>query len=239
MAQLASVVTFKWSVPGYRSTFTAQHVNTMREMVRRHYPRPLRFICVTDDATGLDPAIEVVPLWTDHADLPNITFRDGPSCYRRLKVFAKDFAAVAGERFICMDLDGVVVRDLTPVFDRPEPFVIWNPSNSRVKYCASMFMMDAGAAAYIWENFDPARSLQLALSAGKRGSDQAWINYCVPNAADWTHNRDGVYSYRDQVMRQQRGKLPDDARVIFFCGKPDPWDSDALRYSPWLANHYC
>jgi hypothetical protein len=236
--ELESVVTFKWNAPGYRSSFSSEQVNISRRMVQRHYPRPLRFICVTDDPRGLDPEIEAVPLWTEHAELKNITWRDGPSCYRRLKVFSRDFARIAGARFVCIDLDMVIVGDLRPLWDRPEPFVIWNPHNRRVKYCASMFLMDAGAHAKIWESFDPRRSLDLARAAGCRGSDQAVINYHVRRSPCWSPD-DGVYSYRDQVMIPRRGSLPPDARVVIFCGKPDPWEAIAHERSPWIREHYC
>lgn len=236
MGELKSVVTFKWHSPGYRSLFTSEHVNTMRRMVERHYPRPLRFICVTDDPKGLDSAVEAVPLWRDYAGLANITWPDGPSCYRRLKVFAESFAEVAGERFLCIDLDAVITRDVSPLWDRPEPFVIWNPCNSRIRYCASMFMMDAGAMSQVWNEFRPERMAE-AKAAGCRGSDQAWINYLVPKTAQWTW-RDGVWSYGDQVMKGRGGLLPGNARIVVFCGKPDPWDVKARRWSPWIVKHY-
>jgi hypothetical protein len=63
-------VCWKWSKPGYRSTFGPNAVNTLRKMVARHYDAPHRFCCVTDDAEGLDPEVEVIPDWTDFAALP-------------------------------------------------------------------------------------------------------------------------------------------------------------------------
>ena len=56
-----TVVTWKWSVPGYRSDFCAEHVNVLRRMVARHYSRPHRFCCVTNEPEGLDPQVEVIP----------------------------------------------------------------------------------------------------------------------------------------------------------------------------------
>lgn len=47
------VVTFKWApAPGYHTKFEAEHVNVMARMVRRFYPPPHEFVCITDDAGG-------------------------------------------------------------------------------------------------------------------------------------------------------------------------------------------
>src|SRR5690606_17846609 len=118
---MISVVTFKWHTPGYRAKFTADHVNTLRRMVQRHYQAPHRFICITDDPAGLDGGIEVVPLWDDYASVPNPTGGGRPSCYRRLKLFDPAMAEVIGPRFVMLDLDCVICGGLAPIFRRPGP----------------------------------------------------------------------------------------------------------------------
>ena len=34
------------------------------------------------------------------------------------------------------------------------------------------------------------------------------------------------------------GPLPPNARIVFFTGKPDPWDDAAQIMSPWIKEHY-
>lgn len=263
MTPVSSVITFKWRPrPGYRSTFTGHHVNVMSNMVRRHYPAPHRFICFTDDDTGIDrDRVEVLPLWDDHANVPNPTWPDGPSCYRRLKVFSRDFGDIVGPRFVCLDLDMVITRDLRPLWDRPEPFLIWKPGTERVPMCASMFLLNSGSHPEVWEWFDPARSPVLSTEEGCRGSDQGWITFVLGrDAPGWT-KADGVYSWprqiadlgparnrprRPEVQRwrprhvvpQKQGPLPHDCRVAVFTGKPDPWEPEAQEISPWITDHY-
>jgi hypothetical protein len=233
-----SFVTFKWTKPGYRSTFTAAHVNVSRHMIERHYPHPHRFICVTDDPKGIDAGIEVIPIWTDHADIPNPSWPSGPSCYRRLKVFSKEFGQIAGERFVCFDLDMVFTGDLTRLFSRTEDFLIWHTGNPRIPFCASMFMMTAGKFSHVWDDFDPESSPKKALESQMKGSDQAWIAHKLGmKLAGWGTN-DGVYSYRDHIIRNFAGKLPKNASAVVFHGKPDPWDMTALQASPWIFDHY-
>ena len=235
---MLSVVCFKWRPRlGYRSSYGPAQVHTLRDMVRRHYPDPHRFICVTDDPAGLDANVEVVPLWDDHASVPNPSFPDGPSCYRRLKVFSPYVAPILGERIVCIDLDVVIVDDLRPLWNRPEPFVGWRDPVRKWPYNGSLFMLDAGARPEVWETFDPATSPGLSSGAGMRGSDQGWMSYVLGwNEAAWTED-DGVISFQREV-KKAGGKLPRGARIVVFWGKHDPWSRQAQALSPWIKEHY-
>lgn len=239
---MISVVVFKWKPLGsYRSHFGAEQVNTMRRMVARNYPEPHRFICVTDDAQGLDEGIEAVPLWTDLADIPNPSFRGGPSCYRRLKVFSRDIGKVLGERFVCFDLDMLITGDLRPLLNRTEDFIAWKNPHPAWPYNGSMFMLTAGARPEVWESFDPETSPGISHAAKCRGSDQGWMSYVLgPNEATWGR-ADGVWSYQDEILKR-RGitlaeHLPKGARVVAFHGVIDPWHRLAIR-TPWIREHY-
>lgn len=236
---MISVVCFKWSKPGYRSTFLPVHVNTLRRMVERNYPHPHRFICVTDDPVGLDDGIEYVPLWNDHANLPNPSWPQGPSCYRRLKVFSDWFGDIAGDRFVCVDLDVVITGDLTPLWHRPESLLMWETGHPTITHCASMFMATAGMHRKIWDDFDPRISPRLAIQSGRmKGSDQAWMYHCMRGQIAGWGTKDGAYSYRDHCVRRHRGELPKGSRIVMFHGKPDPWAHTALQASPWIHDHY-
>jgi len=247
-----SIVCFKWQPPpGYRSSYGPGPVNVLRSMVARHYPRPHRFICVTDDATGIDPGVEIVPLWNDHANVPNPSFRGGPSCYRRLRVFAPDIAPILGERFLCLDLDVVITASLEPLIDRSEDFVAWRNPHPMWPYNGSMFMLSAGARPQVWETFDPHTSPAMSHAAGCRGSDQGWMSYVLRKGEATWGPEDGVWSYQDEILdrrplaqrqraarRPMPGTLPPGARVVVFHGAVDPWSPQAAKMSPWVKEHY-
>lgn len=202
------------------------------------YPKPHRFICITDDPTGLDPGIQVVPLWSDYADLSNPTWPNGPNCYPRLKLWSDDFAEIAGERYACLDLDIVHCRSLIPIFDRAGDLLMWRTNNPRVPFCASMMVITAGTNRHIWNDFDPVESPKRTNAAGFKGSDQAWIRYCMRDRIEGWGDVDGIYGYQDRPLRDKPRVLPSNARSVIFTGKPDPWEPEAQRRSPWIKRFY-
>lgn len=234
-----TVVCWRWKPPhGYRSEYRPTTVNTLRRMVDRHYQAPHRFVCVTDDPAGLDPAIEIVPLWNDFANVPSPHGKKNPSCYRRLRSFAPDIAAIFGPRFVSIDLDCVITGDLRPLWDRPEDIVMWGDTNPKTHYNGSMLLMTAGARPQVWTQFDPAHSPALAKNAGCFGSDQGWISYCLgPGEVKWSR-ADGVYSFRNDLKPHNPDRLPSNARVVMFHGNEDPWGI-AAQGLDWVRRHWC
>jgi hypothetical protein len=195
------------------------------------------FTCVTDDPTGFDAEVNVVPAWDDYAYLPSPTGGHNPSCYRRLRMFDPDIHQVFGPRFVSLDLDIVFTGDLTPLWNRPEDFVIWGDTNPRTFYNGSMVLMNAGARPQVWTSFDPVQSPKSAKAAGHHGSDQGWISHCLgPNEVKWSQ-KDGVYSFHNH-LKKSTTKLPSDARAVIFHGHMDPWQARVQRTYPWIRQHY-
>lgn len=239
MSDPLTVVTWRWQPPpGYRSTFGPEQVNILRRMVARHYRRPHRFVCVTDSATGIDPNVEIVWAWNDFAGVPPPSgVGRNPSCYRRLRMFHPDVGAYLGPRFVSLDLDVVITGDLAPIWDRPEDVVFWGDTNPRTHYNGSMILMTAGARPQVWSEFDPQISPARAKAAGHFGSDQGWISYRLgPGEAKWSQ-RDGVYSYRNDLAPNGGSRLPEDARIVIFHGHVDPW-ADSGQRLPWVRKYY-
>lgn len=234
-----TVVCWQWQPPkGYRSVFTAESVRILRNMVRRYYPSPHRFVCVTDTPKDIDRDIETIQLWPDHALVPSPHGAHNPSCYRRLKVFAPDAGEMFGERVISMDLDTVITGDLAPLFDRPEDFVIWGQTDfpKTTWYNGSLWSLKTGTRTQVWTQFDPKRSPALAKGAGARGSDQGWIGYILGKKEATFGQADGVYSYRVHV-RPNANRLPENARVVNFHGRMDPWSYECQKVE-WIREAY-
>lgn len=245
---MLDIVVFKWTPPtGYRSTHTAEHVNTMRSMVARCYPHPHRFTCVTDDPAGLDPRVRFVPLWDDYADMKSPHGGLNPSCYRRLRLWSTWARENIGERILQIDLDMVLVADVSALWNRPEPCVLWADNlNPTTPYNGAMQLQTPGAFPDVIERFDPKTSPALAQAKRYWGSDQAWLSYILgPDQARWTV-ADGALSWRVHCKQNTRAAhrvdancvplLPDGAKIVNFHGHEDPWD--LARAVPWIAEHY-
>jgi hypothetical protein len=231
------IVCFKWKPAArYRSKFGPQTVNTLRNMLERHYQKPHRLTCVTDDPTGIDSRVRVIPLWDDFSTLKNPSGSHNPSCYRRLKLFSAEAEAIIGPRFAVLDLDTVIVGDMSQIFDRQEDFLIWGDTHPKTWYNGSLWMLTAGSRRQVWETFDPLNSPKRSKAAGCFGSDQGWISYCLgPNEATFG-KADGVYSYRVHVD-PSGGRLPENARIVMFHGHVDPWAPHAQRRA-WVRENY-
>ena len=245
---MIDVVVWKWRKPGYRSTFDASAVNVAFSMFSRQLRIPHRFTCITDDASGIDPRVRVIPIASlpsyRYMSVPNPSSPVNPSCYVRLFIFSEEAREVIGERIVSCDLDVVLTDDVTPLFDRDDDFVIWGGQTAQPRsatvynwYNGSLMMVRAGARKEVWERFDPRASPAMANANGCRGSDQGWIAYCLGRKERVWGCADGVYSYRNHVL-PAGGRLPKGARIVAFHGVHDPWHQDVQARHPWVREHY-
>jgi hypothetical protein len=243
VSEVLDIVCWKWKPDRpYRSTYNGEAVNVLRNMVARNYSGPHRFSCITDDASGIDQAIRVIPIRDVHKDVSNPSNKSNPSCYRRLWAFSDEARAVIGDRFVSLDLDVVITGNLDTMFNRTEDFVIWGGQalgpgrlGSYNWYNGSLWMLRAGTRTKVWTEFNPATSPQKAHAAGCRGSDQGWIAHCLgPKEARFS---EGVYSFRNHVM-PNKGRLFKDSKIVIFHGRHDPWNPAVQLQYPWIKEHY-
>jgi hypothetical protein len=205
--------------------YSPEHVNALRRQFTRHLDEPHRFVCIADDPTGLAPDVEFFRTPESAKRLANLHSPEGarfPSCYRRLWTWS-DEAEVLGHRLLVLDIDTVLTNDVSPLLDYDEPFIGWRPTmawGNKPRYAGGMYLLTAGAYKHVWANFSGHSSATLAKARGYRGSDQAWISYCLgPNAPVWPE-KSGIYSVRDIERTME---LPADARIVHFNGPTKPW----------------
>jgi hypothetical protein len=230
------VVTWRWG-----STFASDHVNRLASMLRRHLHLPHRLHCFTDDPEGLDSGILTHPAPDPY---PNMVAGKGDSsrsCFRRMRMYDRDMGTLVGPRILHLDLDVVIVDDVTPLFDRPEPLVVYDMENrkGRVSYNPSALLMDAGVLHHMREEFgrDPRGTWQRAKEGGWTMSDMAVLGlYAAPLRPPTWGRADGMLAhYRDT---RHRPDLPGGARVVLFYGDGRPWDAIAQARCPWVAEHW-
>lgn len=218
--------------------YLAIHVNKLYAGVTRNLTIPHEFICVTDDPTGVE--CRTIPLWDKCRELGG--------CYNRLYVFSEDMRELIGERFVCIDLDSVVVGNLDELFSRDDDFVInkfYNLAFPRQFYNGGLFMMNAGARKEVWEQFaadTPKAMKEIAYGNQRRellGTDQAWISHVLGRGESlFTKDpEDGVMTYKRLSGTLTNGReLPEYARIVFFAGKQDP--TTEYMKSEWIREHW-
>jgi len=205
--------------------YSPHHANIWARMIHRHLSIPHRFILMTDQLEAkFDPLIQPVPLWDVWRTLKNERWgATKPQCYVRLRAFAKEAEEIFGKRFVSMDLDCVVLRQLDPLFTRTEDFLILRRDHHTTPYNGSMWMMTAGARHQVFDDFKGAESIEAARKF--IGTDQAWINCRLgPNEKGWDI-KDGVWGWpRIRHQMSYRRRPPEGARIIFFYGGDKPWN---------------
>lgn len=235
---MISVTTFLWSDPARQRSYTfgPEHVITLRNMVARHLKLPHEFVCVTD-RSHIAEGIRCIPL-DDRTHVPG-------TCGRKLTIWAPDAAERIGKRILSLDLDMVIVDDITPLIDRPEDCVLFHNPNyadggRRAFYQGSIQLMTAGSRPQVWsEFFLPTMRHRINRRFG--GFEQAWLSECLPwNEAHWSHE-DGIYGagrigdWSDKTVVRD---LPANARIVVFPGAREPSQAHVKEKFPWVEAAY-
>lgn len=242
---MISIVVFKWE-PVWKGVgvktklhkaknpvnYGSEHVNVLYHSIKRNTTVPFKFICITDDPSELDQNIEIITLWDKCRHLGG--------CLNRMFVFDKSMATLLGNRFICIDLDCVIVSNIDNILNRSEDFVINQFESKRSHnqiYNGGLFLMTAGSRQEVWDRFDfdnsPKTIADLHQTKNMVGDDQSWIQFVLgEKEATFTHI-DGVYDYN---FLNPKDSLPDNAKIILLPGKFDP--SIEKNHISWIKNHW-
>jgi len=233
------------------------HIEKMRSMLARHLSLPHRIVCITDRPKDVPSGIETF-------DVAHTIPKTGDfKCIRRMWLYAgkpdkpgRVWPGDLGDRLLQLDLDMVLTDDVTPLFDRPDPFVILRGESTRQPYRphgwaynATVMLLTPGARRDVFDtyNADRAKAVRAADAAGwdaKTNSDQAIATHLMLETppAFWTL-ADGIYSYRGVAgpdgMRDKG--LPAGCRIVSFHGRSGhrhPGVPDLQQKSPWILEHW-
>lgn len=202
--------------------------------VKRHLKQPYRFMVMTEEKREWHDApedIERHPI--EDMDLISIE-----GCFARLRMFDYDWQRRKriDDRLVCMDLDSIVLKELDPLFDRPETFVILGGANS-VNPCpfnGSLMMLRPGYHEDVWKSFSIKTAREL--SYYKFPDDQGWLAHKMPGAATWQAGRkSGVLAFQKPGWPHWQVDPPPQARLVVFPGARQPYD---FRHLAWVKNNW-
>ncbi len=225
--------------------FGPEYVNRLHSMVSRHLSLPHHFVCFTDNPDGLNPGIRALPLPTMY--LPEGAERG----WRKLSTFTAPLADLAGPTLF-LDVDIVIVGSLDGFFEHSGAFCIikdW-ARPWRVTGNSSVYRFQANAHSDIFAQFlaridqvkKEVRNEQEYLSREihKQGKLAYW-------PSEWCVSFKYSCIPRFPLNFLLTPKIPPNARIVVFHGKPTPADALAghgkgvirhVKPTRWIAEHW-
>ena len=219
------IVCMKWG-----TLYGPEYVNLLHRAIAQHLPEPHEFLCLTDDATGFDASILVDAL----PDMPMDAAYWKKGGWAKLAVVKSGFAP-AGTRVLFVDLDTVILGNLTGMFETgPEVTMVkeWkrfvdyvNPMRPRKKM-SSVFAFDAERETAIYDAFaaDPAKARR------EFRIEQYFLDHYASAVNTWP---DGwMTGFKRELLPPRFGvrkgttvpKPPAEAKMLVFHGEPRPID---------------
>lgn len=248
---MLTVVLWHW---GQR--YGRPHLLAMQAMLAHSLSLPYRITCITDRPSDVPAGMAIF-------DVKHTIPKHDSKCIRRMWLYAgkptkagKPWPGDLGDRLLQLDLDIVLTDDITPLVDRPEPFVIWKGDSTKKPnrphgwaYNATVMLLDAGARRDVFDQFDADR-LGVTRAANAAGwdvttnSDQGIATYLLQDdpPACWTE-ADGIYAYRGIAGpdgEKDQG-LPPGCRIVSFHGRSGarhPGAKDLQAKSPWILDYW-
>ena len=191
----------------------AEYVNKLYDMICKHMPSNVvfRFVCLTDDETGLNEDIETIPL-------P----RDLEGWYGKLYLF-KQGLFPDGDRVIFMDLDTLIIGSLDDLVNYDGPFATLNDFYFPQQVGPAIMAWKAGGvASTIWREWDACGRPRDVMG------DLWWINNL--DEGRFAHRADKLQAlFPGQFVSFKahcKPNPPKGARVICFHGKPRPHEAE-------------
>ncbi len=194
-----------------------EYVNRLAKMVARHVSRPHRFLCLTDEASGLE---------CDYADIgTNLS-----GWWAKLILF-KPHRELEGQRTIYLDLDTVIVGNVDFLFDYTGPFAILRDFYSSSRFGSAIMSIAPGFGKHIWENFTPDVMNRIY-------GDQNWIMDQVV-IGFWQDLFPGkIGSYKADELQAS----PKDFAICCFHGNPRPHEAISpvvlKGQTGWVDEHW-
>lgn len=235
---MIGVVTFYWRNESFRAVYEPRHVDTLYAMVKRHMSERFRFYCLTNDmGAEFRSGVEKISI----ADCPTFRFEKVGS-WPCLNLFNPEIQKqIPCDRILKLDLDCVIVRDLSPLlsFYIEDRITGWLDISHNILN-PSFALIRNGFGHSVWESLtekaDHVESMIGSGHADKYGWDQAWLNYCISeDRKKFLTKETGIFHRREC---DRGGTLPTKARIVYFNSSHKPWHEKMQLYYPWIRAHY-
>ena len=235
------ILCMKWG-----TKYGPEYVNRLYAMVRRHLRGKFRFVCLTDRNEGVRAEVLCLPI-------PDLALPEGipERGWKKLTTFEADLHGLTGTALF-LDLDVVIVDDITPFFELPGEFLIIHDWKRpwRVTGNSSVYRFQLGAHADVLATF---RATQAQVRRSFR-HEQAFLSDMLHRQGKMGYWPDAwCRSFKYHCIPRWPGNLwrapsiPEGARILVFHGEVNPPDALAgrrnrrwrhMRPAEWIAAHW-
>ena len=245
-----NIVTIKWG-----DLYEPHYVNYLYGGVRRNLSQKFRFLCFTDDSTGIRSEVETFPIPTSikQQELERIFLG------RKLQLLEEGLAGLQGP-CLFLDLDVIIVSSIDEFFDyMPGNFCMcreWLPPHQILQYKLLNRMRGGNSSIYRFE----ANSMQFIIDRINAGfqaprwtfTDQRLLSYFMKDQMNWWPNK-WVKSFKHRRPSFPLSyffppMIPAGAKIMVFNGPLKPshalngnFDLSPRRVckpAPWVAEHW-
>lgn len=229
-------VVMKWKGPSpetpyfsgskVETQYESEHVNRIFQMVNNIYGKEARFICLTDDPSGLRHGVEAYPIPSSGIEMIN---HHGGRFFK-LFLFSKEFGDFIQQKFIYMDLDAAICGNVDALFENSAPVVILqgsmptptplslrafisrirrvnsfsgffrlarNPAIPWCKYNSSVIRIDPLQIDHdIWDNLDIVAAKAEIQKNNIIGTDQACLHVYYTGEVSIVNENDGIWHFQ-------------------------------------------
>ena len=241
MSSERTILCMKWG-----TKYGPEYINRLYGMVRRHLRGEFRFVCLTDRNDGIRAEVQCLPI-------PDLALPAGipERGWKKLTSFEADLYGLKGTALF-LDIDIVIVDDITPFFEHPGEFLIIHDWKRpwRITGNSSVYRFELGAHAEVLAHF---RTHVDEVRANFR-HEQAFLSDFIHRQgklAYWPREWCASWKYhcipRFPTNLWQPPRIPAGARILIFHGVMNPPDALAgrsngnWRYAkpaPWIADHW-
>lgn len=223
------ILCMKWG-----TKYGPEYVNRLYAMVRRHLSGDFNFVCLTDNASGIRPEVQCLPI--PPLDL-HLKPGEPDRAWKKLTTFSEDLYGLRGTALF-LDVDVVVVGSLDAFFEQPGEVLIirdyarfWR-FGERVTGNSSVYRFELGACPDVLSNF---RAHMKEVQASYR-NEQAYLSdylHKQGKLAYWpegwcpSFKYHGIPTFPTNLWREPF--VPEAARIMIFHGECNPPDALAGR----------
>ncbi|MGQ0671376.1 MAG: hypothetical protein ACT4N2_00645 [Hyphomicrobium sp.] len=214
-AKTVNVVCMKWG-----TLYGPEWVNRLYAMVVRNTTWTVRFVCFTDDATGLRAEVEARPIPTIKLDAAL------GKRWPKLGLFSEHLADLTGMT-LYLDLDLVILSSLDPFFELPGRFCIiseWQDRHLGYGNSSVMRYFAGGHPEVLARFYSKPHQHWFDLYASK---EQNFVSKTVTGITYWPEDWCAPFSYaclpRNRIRRFfATPTKPEGAKILVFFGSVTP-----------------